>query len=1326
MSDKLTVVARSNPFTTAQTTLSVVAGVTVAEIVKQVQPDPILARYAHIYVDEIYVAPELWATAVPEAGQLVTLRVVPQGGEGKSPLATILTVAVMAVAVAYGGPAGAAALEGIASEAVGTAIGTMVVGMAGSLAINAICPPPTQKSSSLSASDAPTLSISGARNRSGAMQTIPKILGEHAITPYYGAIPYTELRGADQYLHMLFILGYGPLDISEHKIGETDLTTYEDYEIEVRQGYPDDEPMKLYPSTVIEDAVGTVLSKETGWVQQTTTADIEEFNIEIAFLGGLVEFEEDGRKNGIRVNFEVEYSLTGEDNWTQISPEVNRAAQTFKAYTGPGVRYIPQGDESEVYTRTSLLFLNKVTGRLGMSTSTGINATPYVPSTPANSYALASFHQTGYSDTILNLTDRRDPRLTVSGAGNFAVSIYSGRTLRIAAGDFETEGLTSIYGKTTSVVRRGISGYVPKGQYDVRVRRVTADSDEDTILDVATWSLLRSIDTTDPVALGGLAKVALVIKATDQLNGVIDQYNCIAKSILMDWTEEGWIEQPTNNPASLYRSVFQAAGMKEPIPDSRFAMGDIEAWAEECLDNGYEYNAVISEQSTPFEVSKDVAAVGRASFAMRDGLYSIVVDSPTTIAAGPKQWLTPRNTWDVKGTKSFDSVHGLEVSYVDAAAGYRPEQVIAYADGYNIANAVRIDKMNVLGITNHEQAYKQARYYLAVAKLRPEMHNRMVDVEHLVCTRGDLIRVTDDVSLTGLMTGRIRSMTPSSGDVETITTDEVVTMDAGKTYALRVRYAYGYSDVYRAVNTVEGETNTFVLSTVIPAAEAPDVGDLLMFGETARETADKLVHHIEMSDNLTAKVYYVDASPAVYLADTGAIPPYDPGISVMTNLYDVPPTAPQILAVTSDETVAAIQDDGSFQVQIMVAVAASVGRAQTAYFECHYRNVDGDIAWSVLPQNSASDCTFYIPNTIKGDDYEIKIRAVSVYSTASPWTLTTHTVTGKAGVVPSVVDLWVENSTGDNISFIETDCHVIWESADVLWNDSRWLNYYLVEVLDKDTSAVLHTEQVKTTRFDLSLEKNQALVGGPYREFKVRVTAYDVFGLSSVPVTIQPVNSQADQITGLSEVSGFGSSTVSWDNSQEIALAGYEIHIADFAAFTPAADTLHSTLGANTNSVLFTNLDIGTYYVKVGAFDNFTPLGDYDLNYSDNISFVIDQVAGEAGEDAINVLLSIAEGMFFHNNTGSVKNVKANVYIGGVLQDDTAHNAYHYRWTVGGLLAYADSGGNYIATTPGAGRYPADPDEVDGLNFRILLIDFSDVTGTAQLVLNLEVNNLPD
>ena len=96
---------------------------------------------------------------------------------------------------------------------------------------------------------------------STSFSPIPKLYGARRIFPQYAASPYNELVGFDQYLRMLFLLGYGPLDIPQIKIGDTAIEDYEDVEWELRAGFPDDAPSRLYPGSVVESDFNEQLSQ---------------------------------------------------------------------------------------------------------------------------------------------------------------------------------------------------------------------------------------------------------------------------------------------------------------------------------------------------------------------------------------------------------------------------------------------------------------------------------------------------------------------------------------------------------------------------------------------------------------------------------------------------------------------------------------------------------------------------------------------------------------------------------------------------------------------------------------------------------------------------------------------------------------------------------------------------------------------------------------------------------------------------------------------------------------------------------------------------------
>ena len=157
---------------------------------------------------------------------------------------------------------------------------------------------------------------------------------------------------------------------------------------------------------------------------------------------------------------------------------------------------------------------------------------------------------------------------------------------------------------------------------------------------------------------------------------------------------------------------------------------------------------IVDQQQTVFDSLRAIAAIGRASFGMRDGLYSVIRDLPQ---AAPIQHFTPRNSWGFKSTRAFPQLPGaLKVRFINPAADWQPDEQIVYDDGFTPANTALYEALDLTaGVTDPDQAWRDGRYDLAQARLRPETYELSVDVENLVCQRGDLVFVSHDVPAMG-------------------------------------------------------------------------------------------------------------------------------------------------------------------------------------------------------------------------------------------------------------------------------------------------------------------------------------------------------------------------------------------------------------------------------------------------------------------------------------------------------------------------------------------------------------------------------------------------
>ena len=189
-------------------------GASLAEVLREagvgLGGGPVEAR-----LDGAPVAREDWARRLVLPGQIVTARVVVQGGGGDSnPFEIIATIAVLTLSLYLGG----APLATAALVAGATVIGGLVV--------NALFPVELPNAGEPGRA---VFSLHGGSNQARPYEPAMLVLGEHRAFPDLAAQEYTQFIGDDQFLFQLFDFGVGDLDIpdNEIKIGDTLLSSFD-------------------------------------------------------------------------------------------------------------------------------------------------------------------------------------------------------------------------------------------------------------------------------------------------------------------------------------------------------------------------------------------------------------------------------------------------------------------------------------------------------------------------------------------------------------------------------------------------------------------------------------------------------------------------------------------------------------------------------------------------------------------------------------------------------------------------------------------------------------------------------------------------------------------------------------------------------------------------------------------------------------------------------------------------------------------------------------------------------------------------------------------
>lgn len=971
------------------------AGLSVAELVAAAGVP--LADDLVVYVGDTLVPRADWPATRPPAGAAVVVCQVPQGGgDGTKVLRTVALIAVMAVAWYAGGAVAAAYSSTFAGG-----LAAAGVGILGSLAVNALIPPATPSVGALSQERASqAYAWSGTRNRANPFGTVPRVLGRHRLYPCYAAEPYTEVVGDDHYVHLLLDCGYGPLRLDELRLGETLASGFGDaVEVELREGWPTDPPLTLWRQTVLPEAVNVLLTAGTPLVVESDDA-ADELVLEFA-AAGLVEFAADGRRLDRSVTLEVGYRPAGSSEQWRTDGVIGRggvavAQATLQSDTGP----VQVWRTTQRVTSTYLSFTLPswpagVEQVLIRAAPTGSTPCYVGTATPGGGPVgvPAALGQT----LDLHLTGQRWEQVWGAEGQEWSAWVDAADCPDPSGWSYYSEDTAgasvTLTDRRETLVRRGLRIVTGSpGRYEVRVVRLTADATAPTVRDQVSLATLQTVRYADPAAalLGRRALVALRVRATDQLQGSLDQVSVLAQALVPRWdpdTQAWTAPEPTSSPAWAYAEVLRGAATERPVPDARINGPDLAAWASECQALGLEFNGVCDWPGTVWQALGLIAAAGRAAPGQRDGLYTVVRD---LAQAAPVQVFTPRNSHGFRAERVFaPPLHGLRCRFADRLQGYAADERVVYADGYHAGNATRLETLELVGVTHPDQVWVLGRYHLAVAALRPETYTWQTDFEGLVCTRGDRVALAHDVLLVGLGWGRVKSrILDTELRVTALTLDAAMPAAAGQSYALRWRRDDLTSALVPLSNPGDGEHTTLALAT--PSYTAPAVGDLVAYGETGAETLDVVVTRVEPGPDLTVTLTGVAAAPGVLTAHQGPIPPYQSLVTLPPALNRPAPPPPALAEVRG---VLATQADGTRGAALGVTLTWTIyNRATPArWYELQYRP-QGAGDWLPGVTVRARPGTVTLPGVETGVTYEVRVRAVGRYGEASAW------VTGSCAV----------------------------------------------------------------------------------------------------------------------------------------------------------------------------------------------------------------------------------------------------------------------------------------------------------------------------------------
>ncbi|MCM1497275.1 MAG: phage tail protein [Clostridium sp.] len=990
------------------------------------------------------ISRDKWAETFPKDGEhyQIMVRLSGGGGSGKSSMNMIAMAAIVVAAMVVAPMAAGAAFSAAFSTATTTVAasslaGASIMGLAGmavygltygavaalTLGLGAsLIKAPTQQQQNVGETKR---SLQGSSNQVSAYNSIPKIYGRTRFSPYKVAPDYTEQVGSDTYLRCLLCFGYGPLKVSEIKIGTDNLSTYSDFEYEIREGWPDDEPLSLYSNTVKSINYSITLSNKNPATIIETLTEVEEASVVISYPGGL--WRQSGRKTKPNTsNLSIAYREKGASEWiTCATPSYYYSTQTpftrdiriqfpkkgtyeisvkktggYESYNYDeplgqppilsGVRYFsseyPVGISGLCLMAIRVKSTDQLNGNLN-----GISAL-------CESYGRVP--ATGSQETIDTTTIIKKELGTIGSApttftweaqepiGNvdltfqFKDGVYSTMSGRTATSKFNYEWTSDQDSGSGSFTVSGSNSTPQTFKY-----KLSSDSE----LTNFKLKITRHSDSSSRKIWTGS-----VWTTEGRVSGPCIPLLSFSKQTTKEIENENFTWELTRHPAWHVLDMLVGNACVTKVDYDNIDIESFKEWARTYPD--WLVDKAIDGNFTRLSCINDMCSAAKALFTNINGKYTIVLDK---MAKSPVAAISPRNSFGFSFSKSFNqSLHAFKVKYIEPERDWSEQEVIVYVPGYDEHTATDFESIDTYGCTSRELAFRWGKFMLGQCILRPETYTVSQDVENLIVNLGDLVLLTHDVLKVGIGSARIKQVyRDEQNRVSQLWLDDFFELPQERNYTIIIRDSLGKL-TYHAI---DGNTKSSdVVELLNPVIMDVQDGDQIFLGETDRVSLRAIITKIEPGDDLTATLTLVPEASEIHDESLDELLPFDPMMTDNVGFGNNTPGKPIVDNIVSDESVLWQDLSGSWNAAISYVVtpqeneSADIERVQVFYQEEYspfVKKVDFPYTgYDVVTLKEVDDEKNYIVNT----------RYVTRTGLASEWTTITTYVIGKTLPPPNI------------------------------------------------------------------------------------------------------------------------------------------------------------------------------------------------------------------------------------------------------------------------------------------------------------------------------------
>jgi predicted phage tail protein len=533
-------------------------------------------------------------------------------------------------------------------------------------------------------------------------------------------------------------------------------------------------------------------------------------------------------------------------------------------------------------------------------------------------------------------------------------------------------------------------------------------------------------------------------------------------------------------------------------------------------------NMVLDQSKPASEWVGQIAAIMRALVYYSEGIFWIDIDKPKPIS----QLFNMSNIKDY--TQSCTSYRGIpnsyEVQWVNPLTNYEIDSFKLESKELqtNAAIEERKKALQLIGVTNFDQAKSVAKYALLAGQHRTKFVTFKTGTNGLRCTIADVIGVQHDVRKWGFG-GKVESY---DEDTRTLTVNPAVEFENAAEYKIKVAHTLDNIQEYTVVNNGAGSY------TEIQIVETPTESFIgneeFILGVASNTIAKFKVASIKRDADELVEITAVQYEESMFDAidDTSDLGEFkNPNYSLLPN-----PMRASVQGVYASnkfyQTATGVWVNG---VEVFYE-APKISFWKAA--QLHY-SLAGTGTYTTVPEINTSGY-FLLPDLPAGD-YQIVI--TSIYTNgkqtisdalsdgnARPWAfVTVDSFTPNELFLEGVSGLAIENRANDG-TFIGKDCIIVWKkpliagemsyagtetSGAATTNTDSWFAHYIVEITgrsgDKRRTTNVYDEKFVYT-FEMNYQDALAVDGDADRQFAVSVTAVDKIGRKSKTKSIECYN----------------------------------------------------------------------------------------------------------------------------------------------------------------------------------------------------------------------------